>query len=474
MSHKKRLGILILFLTDVICLLIIIKIALFLRKNVLPFFYHFPESEHLTISFFWWIFPVWLFFLSYEGLYTKKFSFWDEVKMLWKVSFFSTLGVFAILFISKFGEQVSRTTLLLMGIISLSVFPLMRLNIKNYFMKFGLLTSKVLIIGAGKTGELMLHALKKDKNLGLTVAGFVDDDPFKRGRHIDGVKIHRGVDRAHKYIGRCGIEDVIIAMPGCSKEKFITLIDNLQRKTQKIILIPDLFGITVLGTNLQHFFQEQTIGLQLRNNLAIRSNIFIKKIFDVIVSTFLLLILAVPMLVIALLIKISSKEPALYTQKRIGSDGKPFRCYKFRTMHSDADTLLHTLLENDPAVKDEWLNHFKLKDDPRVTRIGSFLRQTSLDELPQILNVLKGEMSLVGPRPVTRREIDEYYRDKADLCFGVSPGITGLWQVSGRSNTDYDNRITLDLWYVRNWNLWLDIVILLKTCGVVLRREGAH
>jgi undecaprenyl-phosphate galactose phosphotransferase len=180
------------------------------------------------------------------------------------------------------------------------------------------------------------------------------------------------------------------------------------------------------------------------------------------------------MLVIAFLIKISSKGPALYAQERIGTDNRPFRCYKFRTMHSDADKILHSLLENNTEAKDEWQNHFKLKEDPRVTRIGRLLRQTSLDELPQIFNVFKGEMSLVGPRPVTKREIDEYYRDKADLCFGVPPGITGLWQVSGRSNTDYDHRISLDMWYVRNWNLWLDIVILLKTLRVVLRREGAR
>jgi undecaprenyl-phosphate galactose phosphotransferase len=474
MSQKKRLGILILSLTDFIGILLLVECAILFRRNVLPYFFNFPESEHLNISFFWWVFPVWLFFFAYEGLYTKKYSFWDEVKMLWKVAFFSTLGAFAILFIGKFGEQVSRTTLILMGVISLPLLPLIRLNTKRFLIHLGLLKSKVLIIGAGKTGELMLRALKEDRNLGLDVAGFIDDDPLKRGKYLDGIKIHRGVDKAHKYVGRCGIEDVIIAMPGCKKEKFISLIDNLQRKTQNIILIPDLFGITVLGTNIQHFFQEQAIGLEVRNNLAIPSNIFIKKTFDLFVSFFLLLLLAVPMLVIALLIKISSKGPALYSQERIGSDGRPFRCYKFRTMHSNADKILHSLLENNTDAKNEWQNHFKLKEDPRITKIGRLLRQTSLDELPQIFNVFKSEMSLVGPRPVTRREIDEYYRDKADLCFGVPPGITGLWQVSGRSNTDYDNRINLDVWYVRNWNLWLDIVILLKTFSVVLRREGAR
>jgi undecaprenyl-phosphate galactose phosphotransferase len=142
-------------------------------------------------------------------------------------------------------------------------------------------------------------------------------------------------------------------------------------------------------------------------------------------------------------------------------------------MFKDADTRLDNLLKNSEKSRKEWNNHWKLADDPRVTGIGKFLRQTSLDELPQIFNVLKGEMSLVGPRPVTKKEIDEYYKDQAKLCFGVIPGVTGLWQVSGRSNTSYDYRIALDSWYVRNWNLWLDIVILFKTFRVVIRREGA-
>ena len=154
-------------------------------------------------------------------------------------------------------------------------------------------------------------------------------------------------------------------------------------------------------------------------------------------------------------------------------NNKPFKCYKFRTMFNDAETRLNNLLQNNVVARDEWKNQWKLGNDPRITKIGKFLRETSLDELPQIFNVLKGEMSLVGPRPVTKEEIENYYKDQAALCFCVPPGITGLWQVSGRSRVSYDHRIALDSWYVRNWNLWLDIVILFKTVKVVLEREGA-
>jgi undecaprenyl-phosphate galactose phosphotransferase len=232
--------------------------------------------------------------------------------------------------------------------------------------------------------------------------------------------------------------------------------------------------MAVLGTNLQHFFQEQTIGLEVKNNLARPANIFSKRLFDLTVGIIFIVLLCVPMAVISILIRIGSRGPAVFSQERIGKNGKPFRCYKFRTMYADAEQRFNKLLEQAPGVKSEWEQNWKLKDDPRITKIGDFLRKTSLDELPQLFNVLKGDMSLVGPRPVTREEINEFYKDKAELCFGVPLGITGLWQVSGRSSTSYDYRIALDLWYVRNWNLWLDIVILLKTIKIVIKREGAY
>jgi undecaprenyl-phosphate galactose phosphotransferase len=151
-----------------------------------------------------------------------------------------------------------------------------------------------------------------------------------------------------------------------------------------------------------------------------------------------------------------------------------FLCYKFRTMYRDADARLNDILAADRQAREEWEKFRKLTSDPRITPLGRFLRSSSLDELPQIINVLRGEMSLVGPRPVTAEEIDLYYKESAELCYSVLPGITGLWQVSGRSNTSYDYRISLDSWYVRNWNLWLDVVILLKMIYVVSKKEGAR
>ena len=173
---KKRFATFLLLLGDFTIVFIALQSAIFLRKSALSSFSQFPELPELDIGSFWWVFPVWMFFLAYEGLYSKRFSFWDEVKMLWKVSFFSTLGVFSILYLGKFGEQVSRTVLVTMGLITLPLFPLVRINIKKLLRIIGLMKSKVLILGAGSTGRLILSALKRDANLGYNVVGFLDDD----------------------------------------------------------------------------------------------------------------------------------------------------------------------------------------------------------------------------------------------------------------------------------------------------------
>jgi undecaprenyl-phosphate galactose phosphotransferase len=232
-------------------------------------------------------------------------------------------------------------------------------------------------------------------------------------------------------------------------------------------------GIAVLGTKLQHFFREQAFALEIQNNLTKPVNIFIKRCFDFTVGSFLLLLSSVPIALIYLLIRLDSPGSAIFFQYRVDRKGKLFRCYKFRTMFKDADEKLEELINGNEDIRREWEQSWKIREDPRITRIGKFLRTTSLDEIPQLMNVLKGEMSLIGPRPVTKDEIDKYYKNTAGLYYSVFPGITGLWQVTGRSNTSYDYRIALDSWYVRNWNLWLDVVILLKTIRVVFKREGA-
>jgi undecaprenyl-phosphate galactose phosphotransferase len=233
-----------------------------------------------------------------------------------------------------------------------------------------------------------------------------------------------------------------------------------------------LASIAVAGTNIKYFFQEQTIAIEIKNNLSNPITYITKRIIDYILGLIVFSLISLPMIIIGIIIKLTSDGPVIYSQNRIGKNRKNFKCYKFRTMYKDADKKLKEILENDPKLKEEWEKTFKLKNDPRITPIGKFLRKTSLDELPQIFNVLKGEMALVGPRPYLPREW-EYIKIESPIIHALPPGITGLWQVSGRNNEDYNYRITMDSWYVKNWNLWLDIVILIKTIRAVLKREGA-
>lgn len=473
LPHRQRLGTIILFLSDVVILFFIAVLTIFMRTilpGIVPGLSEFAGDPLQG----WWFFPVWMAILLSEGAYTKRFTFWDEVKLLWKVSLFSTLAVLTIVFLSKMSESYSRALVLFMGALSLCVFPVMRLTAKRLLIRIGLLKSRVLILGANETGQRALVALRKEPNLGYEVVGFIDDDRSKQNRTIEGKKIHGYLHQVERYLSQADIQDIVIALPENDKEQLSRLVNRLQHKTRSILYIPDFSGMAVIGTELRHFFHDQMFALEIKNNLAQPINYFAKRLFDYVVGFTLFLLLILPLLAIAALIALTSKGPAIFRQRRVGKNCKPFLCFKFRTMYFDAEERLKTILASDPEAKAEWERYRKLKDDPRITTIGSFLRKTSLDELPQIFNVLQGEMSLVGPRPVTHEEIVMYYKDAAELCFGVLPGITGFWQVSGRSNTSYDYRISLDSWYVRNWNLWLDIVIMMKTAYVVFKKDGAR
>jgi undecaprenyl-phosphate galactose phosphotransferase len=251
------------------------------------------------------------------------------------------------------------------------------------------------------------------------------------------------------------------------------MVYRLQPYVDNITFVPDLFGIPVGGMELKTLFDQKTVLLKVRNNLAQEYNRVLKMTFDWVCS-FIGLIVVLPVsLLIAAIIYIDAPGPVIFSHDRIGRKGKVFACYKFRTMVPNAEGVLQEYLANNPAALAEWQRDFKLKDDPRITPIGNFLRKTSLDELPQFLNVLKGEMSLVGPRPVVQAEVARYGEYIHDYYL-VRPGISGMWQVGGRNDIDYPERVQMDSWYVRNWSLWLDMVILLKTIKVVVAGKGAY
>ena len=240
---------------------------------------------------------------------------------------------------------------------------------------------------------------------------------------------------------------------------------------KQFIILPNLYGISTLWINSIDFSGQ--LGLQIKHKLILKRYILTKRFFDFYASLFGIIIISPILLIICLLIKFSSKGPIIYSHSRYGHNGKTFPAYKFRSMVQNADNILKDFLEKNPKQKKEWEEDQKLKNDPRITWIGKILRKTSLDELPQLINVLKGEMSLVGPRPIVENEIKKYGKNYS-LYKRVRPGITGLWQVSGRNNTTYEERINYDCYYVRNWSLSLDFYLLFRTIKVVLFREGAY
>ncbi len=215
------------------------------------------------------------------------------------------------------------------------------------------------------------------------------------------------------------------------------------------------------------------IGFASTHNLTFKSNLFLKRLIDILLIVLFSPILLPVFLILMLLTRLTSRGPVFYGHKRVGKNGKVFKCWKFRSMCIDADKKLEEILANNPQMREEWEKERKFQNDPRVTKFGKFLRKTSLDELPQLINILAGQMSFVGPRPVTAPELDRYGEYK-DYVLSVTPGLSGMWQTSGRSDTEYEERIALDLYYIQNWSIWLDIWILIKTVYVVLKGRGAY
>jgi undecaprenyl-phosphate galactose phosphotransferase len=252
------------------------------------------------------------------------------------------------------------------------------------------------------------------------------------------------------------------------------VLSNQIKKNKEVIFIPLMGDYDLTHSHIYELSNTRTNLIVYQNRLKSWYRKLIQQVFNYLLAIILLPILLPILGIFAILIKKESPGPIFFAHKRIGQNGRIIPTYKFRSMYADAEERLKKLLLENEEIKDEWETNFKLKDDPRITKIGNFLRKTSLDELPQIFNVLRGEMNFVGPRPVIAQEIEQYYKEDVEYYHMVKPGITGLWQVSGRSDSDYEFRVATDKWYILNWSLWLDIVILIKTIKVVLKRDGAY
>ena len=368
--------------------------------------------------------------------------------------------------------MAARSFFVVFWLVLLITLYIERLTISLWLKHSHHLYEDVIFVGAGKTAERALHYFQDDLGYRYHVIGFLDDNPIS-DKIPDKYKLLGKISEAEKVVENSHVQNVIITAPGMERDKLQQLITTVQPHVRNLSYVPDLIGTPMMGVEAQVLFTEEILMLHLRNNLAMRRNKIYKRIFDLICTIFGGLLILPIIAIVALLVAIDNKGNVIFAHRRIGKDGKEFPCYKFQSMVPNAQEILQDYLAKNPAARKEWEESFKLTNDPRVTKLGGFLRKTSLDELPQLWNVIKGDMSLVGPRPIVKKEIErygEYFREYAM----VLPGITGMWQASGRSDTTYEERVEMDTWYVRNWSVWLDIMYLAKTFTAVLFGKGAY
>jgi len=462
---------------DVMAIYVSLYVAFLMRKYVIiHIIKDLPPFDHRLQFYYslYWIPLVVLFFNNYHKLYTRTETFWEDAKEYVKANAISFVLIITIITLSKQGDKISRILMTLFFLNILWINLILRFYIKRFLNCFKIFNKNVLIIGAGETGTTLLRALQRDRYLGYKVVGFLDNDTGKKNKVVGDTKVLGTIENLAEINSMNTIEKVFIAIPSLDSDALMELYVKLHKIFKEVVIIPQIKAMALMNSEIHHLLNYDLFLVNVRNNLNYKLNIFIKSLIDYIVVLLLLPIFLFVLIIIALLIKIESKGPVFYTHQRYALNGKRVLIYKFRSMFKDADSRLQNLLAQDEAIKAEWQNSFKLKNDPRVTRIGKLLRSTSLDELPQLINVLKGEMSFIGPRPVIAEELDKYYSKYTDYFTNVKPGITGLWQVSGRSDTDYEYRVRSDLWYILNWSIWLDMVIFIKTIFVVVKRKGAY
>lgn len=422
---------------DLISIVIAIILAFALRQwfdwfersapNDLDHYLHFGLLYAVTITL-----------LSVEGIYSKRYDFWQEMQRIVKGVFLASIIILAFLAMTKQSEGYSRFILTVTFVLTAFILPLQKYYLKRLLFKIGTWRHESAIIG--EDSFFSTHVFKNP------YLGYVLTD--KTNAKTIFISSAIGIQTLETYLH-----------------------EALIRK-QEVVFVPLVTNFNFSDAHIIHLFNARSNLIIVENNLLDRTNQWIKTILDNFLSLLIFPLLLSLIGVIALLIKHEDGGNIFFKQIRLGKGSKEFVCYKFRSMQENSDQLLENYLIKHPEEMKNYEIYHKYDNDPRITKIGAFLRKTSLDELPQIFNVLKGEMSLIGPRPYMPNEGFEM-GNNIDIILAVKPGITGLWQVSGRNDVDFASRVDLDVWYVRNWSIWKDIVILIKTVQVVLGKKGA-
>lgn len=465
-NHEKLYMAAMFLLGDMLSILFCFGLAFFIIN-----LFRMDEINFKSFITYWPYVPAFLVVLLVMHMYPGvSISEQEELRRFALASFFGHGGIILSLYIQYTNLDVYSQAFALSFIFSIPVFMLGRVVVRKAFLRTRWWGIPVIVMGAGITGKMVVDRLLDKPSIGYRPVLMLDDDPSLTGEYR-GVPILKGLEISQRLVETYKFDTAIVAMPGVERKRLSEIIANYVRHFRNYYLIPDYFGVTNLWMSVRDL--DGILTVHTEQQLLLPHNKVIKRFFDIVLSLLGGLLLFPFCVIIALLIKLDSPGPVLYSHTRLGKAGRKIQVLKFRTMYRNSEELLEKLLVDQPELRLEWEQNFKLKNDPRVTRIGRFLRKTSLDELPQLWNVLKGEMSLIGPRPIIMDEVEKY-GDNYELLASVKPGLSGLWQISGRSETDYQDRVAMDIYYIQSWSLWLDLYILLKTFAAVIKGKGAY
>ena len=409
------------------------------------------------------------------GHYARRRPFWQEIGDVLGVVVTLAIVDAALVFLTK--SNFSRLWWATSWTLVALLVPLARLAAKHVLMHRGVWRRPTVVVGVGPNAFDAAAALDSEPLLGFEVVALIQPPGAPAapaylevgGKRLPVLRAAPYPDLLPAQLGR---PHVVVALEMDEMAAYGGYVERLSLHYGDVDIVSPMRGLPLAGTHVTHFFSHDVLSLRLYNNLARPWPRRLKRAFDLLAGSLLFLFLAPLFLLISAQVARTGR-PVFYRHERIGKGGKPFVCFKFRTMVPAAERVLADHLAAHPEAGREWQQDHKLRDDPRITPIGAWLRRTSLDELPQLINVIRGEMSLVGPRPVIEQELVRY-GDNVVYYVESTPGLTGLWQISGRNDLDYRRRVHLDCWYVKNWSLWYDLVILLKTPRAVLRGSGAY
>lgn len=467
---RHKLFTLLHIVSDYIAIVLAEKTALFLQE-----IFRLQASQAMMLPWdyqYLYIPGMFLLIMSISDSYKFNRPSLEVARDVGKGSCVAILIYMLVIFLMRNSMQVSRYYAVCFFVCMLVYIVIFRNLMERILKKCPNMQEPVLLLGAGKTAERLLARFHQDNCYNYRVIGILDDHPIseilpKKYPVLGNFK------EVADVISTLGVRTLIMAIPGLPEKKFKNLLYSIQHLTDTIVFTPGLVGSPLGSVEISTLFVEQLTVIKSKNNLSCWYNRAVKFVFDIVLTAVGTILISPLFLALCICVAIDNKGRVIFAHQRVGKNGKLFSCYKFQTMIPNAQKALEDYLDNNPKARIEWETNFKLSNDPRVTKLGAILRKTSLDELPQIFNVLKGDMSLVGPRPVVKAELAKYGDNKQEYLM-VRPGITGMWQASGRSDTTYDERVAMDTWYVRNWSLWIDLEYLYRTFAAVVSRKGAY